>query len=98
MGRSPGAGTVGLPLFSPLIDNSKGGSFHIGSCLKLDQSDSHLNPIFKDCPFPGAAASAAISPGGPAAGNEAVVERADDEPEIVELQLGSEMVEKVNQT
>ena len=68
-------------------------------CLKLDQGDFRLNPIFKDCPFAGAAAaSAAISPGGPAAGNEAVVERADDEPEIVELQLGSEMVEKVNQT
>ena len=86
MGRSPRAGTVGLPLFSPLIDNSKGGSFHIGSCLKLDQSDSHLNSIFKFCLFPGAAA-AAISPGGPVAGNEAVVERADDEPEIVKLQM-----------
>ena len=79
---------MGLPLFSPLIDNSKGGSFHIGSCLKLDQSDSNLNYIFKFCPFPGtAAASAAISPGRPVASNKAVVEREDDEPEIVELQI-----------
>ena len=34
-----------------------------------------------------AASAAAISPGGPVAGNEAVVERADDEPEIVKLQM-----------